>query len=117
VIAGQELESPLENAALGPSVEALVDNFPVAKAFGQITPRDAGSKPEESGFDEQPAASRARPSRPGRIFLVRFPLAEETISPRPLRHFYRAGGPSFWTVRRRLPRIQSGSHPCCATFS
>src|SRR5277367_3619351 len=54
VIAGQEPENPLENAALGPSVEALIDDLPVAKALGQIAPRNAGAKPEENGFDEQP---------------------------------------------------------------
>ena len=58
VIAGQELENPLENAALGPSVEALIDDLPVAEALGQIPPRDAGSKPEENGFDEQAIVRR-----------------------------------------------------------
>ena len=58
VIAGQEPENPLENAALGPSVEALIDNLPVAKALGQIAPRDAGAKPEENGFDEQAIVRR-----------------------------------------------------------
>ena len=53
VIAGQELENPLEHAALGPSVEALIDDLPVAKALGRITPRDAGAKPEKDRFDEQ----------------------------------------------------------------
>ena len=47
VIGGQEPENPLENAAPGPSVEALVDDLPVAEALGQITPRDAGAKPED----------------------------------------------------------------------
>ena len=50
VIAGQEPENPLENAALGPSVEALIDDLPVAK--------DAGAKPEENGFDEQAIVRR-----------------------------------------------------------
>ena len=58
VIAGQQLENPLENAALGPSVEALIDDLPVAKALGQIAPRNAGAKPEENGFDEQPIVRR-----------------------------------------------------------
>src|SRR3974390_291056 len=58
VIAGQKLENPLENAALGPSVEALIDNLPVAKALGQIAPRDAGAKPEENGLDEQAVVRR-----------------------------------------------------------
>src|SRR3984957_6577328 len=61
VIAGQEFENPLENAALGPSVEALIDDLPVAKALGQITPRDAGAKPEEDGFDEQAIVRRRTP--------------------------------------------------------
>ena len=58
VIAGQELENPLENAALGPSVEALIDDLPVAKALGQIAPRDAGAKPEKDSFDEQAIVRR-----------------------------------------------------------
>jgi hypothetical protein len=53
VIADQEPDNPRENAALGPSVEALIDDLPVAKALGQIAPRDAGAKPEENGFDKQ----------------------------------------------------------------
>src|SRR6516164_540307 len=35
VIAGQEPENPLENAALGPSVEARIDDLPLAKALGR----------------------------------------------------------------------------------
>ena len=58
VIAGQEPENPLENAALGPSVEVLIDNLPVAKALGRIAPRDAGAKSEENGFDEQAIVRR-----------------------------------------------------------
>ena len=58
VIAGQEPENPLENAALGPSVETLIDDLPVAKALGQIALGDAGAIPEENGFDEQPIVRR-----------------------------------------------------------
>ena len=58
VIAGQEPENSLENAALGPPVEALIDDLPVAKARGQIAPRDAGAKSEQNGFDEQPIVRR-----------------------------------------------------------
>jgi hypothetical protein len=58
VIAGQEPDNPRENAALGPSVEALIDDLPVAKAFGQIAPRDASAKPEENGFDKQTIVRR-----------------------------------------------------------
>jgi hypothetical protein len=57
VIAGQKLENPLKNAALGPSVEALIDDLPV-KAFEQIAPREAGAKPEQNGFDEQTIVRR-----------------------------------------------------------
>src|SRR6516165_11771360 len=58
VIAGQELENAPENGALGPSVEALIDDLPVAKALGQIPPRDAGAKPEKDSFDEQAIVCR-----------------------------------------------------------
>jgi len=34
VIAGQQLENTLENSALCPSTETLMDRFPVAKTFG-----------------------------------------------------------------------------------
>jgi hypothetical protein len=40
---GQQLENTLENPALRPSVEALVDNVPVAEALGKVAPRNAGS--------------------------------------------------------------------------
>ena len=53
VIAGQEPENPLENVALGPSVEALIDDLPVAKALGQFAPRDAGAKPKEQALVEE----------------------------------------------------------------
>ena len=58
VIAGQELENPLESTTLGPSVEALIDDLPVAKARGRIAPREAGAKPEQNGFDEQTIVRR-----------------------------------------------------------
>jgi hypothetical protein len=34
VIAGQQLENALENPALRPSAETLMDRFPVAEALG-----------------------------------------------------------------------------------
>jgi hypothetical protein len=52
VIAGQELENPLENAALGPSVEALIDDLPVAKALGQITPRASSARRAMAQIDD-----------------------------------------------------------------
>ena len=71
-----EPENSLENAALGPPVEALIDDLPVAKALGQIAPRDAGAKSEQNGFDEQPIVRRRAPtwpSRPGIISLHPIP--------------------------------------------
>jgi len=77
VIAGQEFENPLENAALGPSVEALIDDLPVAVALGQIPPRDAGSKPEENGFDEQTIVRRGAAD-------MAFPARQNILDPIPL---------------------------------
>ena len=58
VITGQKLENTLENATLGPSIEALIDDLPVTKPFGQITPGNAGSKPVEDRLDEQSIVGR-----------------------------------------------------------
>ena len=77
VIAGQELEKPLENAALGPSVEALIDDLPIAKALRQIAPRDAGAKPEENGFDEQAIVRR-------RTAHMAFAARQKVFDPIPL---------------------------------
>src|ERR1700741_800622 len=76
VIAGQEPENPPENAALGPSVEALIHDLPVAKALGQIAPRDAGAKPEENGFDEQGIVRR-------RAAHVPFAAGQNVLDPIP----------------------------------
>jgi hypothetical protein len=43
VIARQQLEDALENPALRPPTEALVDDFPIPETLGEITPRNAGS--------------------------------------------------------------------------
>ncbi len=77
VIAGQELENTLENAALGPSVEALINDLPVAKAPGQIAPGDAGAKPEQHGFDEQAVVRR-------RAAHMAFPARQNVFDPIPL---------------------------------
>ena len=77
VIAGQKPENPLENAALGPSVEALIDDLPVAKALGQIAPGDAGAKSEQNGFNEQPIVRRRAANMalaPRQNILDRIPL-------------------------------------------
>jgi hypothetical protein len=52
------MKASASNAALGPPVEALIDDLPVAKALGQIAPRDVGAKPEENGLDEQAIVRR-----------------------------------------------------------
>jgi hypothetical protein len=58
-------------------VEALIDDLPVAKALGQIAPRDAGSKPEENGFDEQAIVRR-------RTAHMAFAAGENILDPIPL---------------------------------
>ena len=91
VIAGQQLENPLESAALGPSVEALIDDLPVAKAFGQIAPRDAGAKPEENGFDKQTIVRR----RPAHMaFATRQNVFDPIPTGRRARHSVAFGQPS-----------------------
>src|SRR5262249_60620364 len=67
-IAGQQLENPLENAALCPSAEALVYDLPVAKTRRQITPWDARSVSIKNCVNEQTvvrcsAADMAFPAR------------------------------------------------------
>src|SRR6202521_2377272 len=59
VIACQQLENALENAALRPSAKALVHDLPVAETRRQITPRNASSISVENGFDEQPIVHRS----------------------------------------------------------
>ena len=77
VVTGQKPENPLENAALGPSVEALIDDLPVAKALGQIAPRNAGAKPEENGFNEQAIVRR-------RAAHMAFTARQNILDPIPL---------------------------------
>jgi hypothetical protein len=50
VVACQQLENSLENAALGPSTEALVHDLPVAETCRQVTPGDPRSIPVKNGF-------------------------------------------------------------------
>ena len=53
VIAGKYFEDTLENSALCPPAEALVDDLPVAEAGRQITPGDSGSTAIKNSIDEQ----------------------------------------------------------------
>jgi hypothetical protein len=54
VIIRQQLENALENPALRPPIEALVNDVPRAKTLWKIPPRHAGSKSKEYGFNKQP---------------------------------------------------------------
>ena len=58
VVARQQLESALENAALRPSIEALVDDVPIPETLRKIAPRNAGAKPEQNRFDKQTIVRR-----------------------------------------------------------
>jgi len=53
MITGQQLENALENPALCPSTETLMNRFPMAETLRQITPGTPGSKSVENGLDEQ----------------------------------------------------------------
>jgi len=59
VITRQQLENTFENAALRPSIEALINNLPIAKALRQIAPRDTSSISVENRFDEQSIVRRS----------------------------------------------------------
>ena len=50
----KQLENAIENAALRPSVKALVYDVPVAKTCEQITPRDSRSISVKNRINEQP---------------------------------------------------------------
>ena len=58
VIARQQLENALENAAFRPSAEALVHDLPVTETRRKITPGDSRSVSVKNGFDEQPIVRR-----------------------------------------------------------
>src|SRR5258706_14829267 len=53
VIAGQQLANTVENTALRPSAETLIDRFPVAETLREIPPRTPSPKAVENRFDEQ----------------------------------------------------------------
>ena len=59
MIASQHLENALKNPALGPSVEALVYDFPISEALRKIAPWDARSISEKNGLHEQPVIRRS----------------------------------------------------------
>ena len=58
VIACQHLENALENSALGPPAEALIDHLPVPETLRQIAPRNTCSVSIQDRIDEQPVVGR-----------------------------------------------------------
>ena len=60
-IGGEELKDPFPDPGLCPAAEAAMDVLPLAKAFRQIAPGNAGAKAVEDGLDEQ--ANSLRRSR------------------------------------------------------
>src|SRR5260370_16583706 len=76
-VARQCLENAVENPALCPSAEALMNDFPITETFREITPRNSGSISVENGFDEQAIVCRSAPHMafpPGKKILDPFPL-------------------------------------------
>ena len=59
MIARQLLENALENPALGPPVEALVDDFPASETLRKIAPWNARSISEKNGLNELPVIRRS----------------------------------------------------------
>src|SRR3954465_5570143 len=76
-IAAQQLENTLENSALSPSAETLMNRFPIAEALRQITPGTPGPKAVENRFDEQPIIFR-------RATYVSFTPRQNVLDPIPL---------------------------------
>ena len=77
VIACQQLEDALENPALRPPAEALVDDLPIPETLRKIAPRNARSISIENGFDEQPIIRRGAPD-------MAFAAGEKILDPFPL---------------------------------
>ena len=77
VVARQQLESALENAALRPSIEALVDDVPIPETLRKIAPRNAGAKPEQNRFDKQTIIRR-------RASYMAFASGQRILDPVPL---------------------------------
>jgi hypothetical protein len=58
VVARQQLENALENAALGPSAVALIDDLPIAEALRQVAPRDTRPISIQNRIDKQSIVGR-----------------------------------------------------------
>ena len=77
MIARQHLEYAFKNPALGPSVEALVDDFPISEALRKIAPWDARSISEKNGLHEQPVIRRSTTN-------MAFTAGQKILDPIPL---------------------------------
>jgi hypothetical protein len=77
VIARQHLENAFKNSALGPSAEALVDDFPIAEALRKIAPWHARSISEKNGLHEQPVIRRSATN-------MAFTTGQKILDPIPL---------------------------------
>ena len=77
VIARQQPEKALENAALRPPIKALVDDLPIAETLWQIAPGNAGTIAVNNGFDEQPIVRRGAADMP-------LATGEKILDPLPL---------------------------------
>ena len=88
MIARQQLENAFENPALRPPAKALVDNFPIAKTLGKITPGrsrlgDPQNRLEESAMVLGRSSRIARLTRRKVFDLV--PLLIRNLLPSPRR--------------------------------
>ena len=77
VIARQQLENALENPALRPPAEALVDDLPITEALCKVAPGNSGTISLHGGFDEQPIIRR-------RAANVAFAAGQKILDPVPL---------------------------------
>ena len=59
VVTRQQLKNALENPALRPPAEALMNDLPIPEALGQVAPGNAGSIAVQNSFDEQPIIRRS----------------------------------------------------------
>src|SRR4051812_17704204 len=76
-IGGEELKDPFPDPGLCPAAEAAMDVLPLAKAFRQIAPGDAGPVAVDNGFHKQAIIRRghANPTVPaGQLVLDPIPL-------------------------------------------
>ena len=64
-VSRQMVKEALPHAGLGPAAEPPVRVLPIAKALGQIAPRDPGAVPIHNRFDESAIVAGGCPSVPG----------------------------------------------------